>query len=376
MAGRYKLFVIRLFVVLNVLVAIAFLLACLAPYSNPSRWWAISLLGLGFGIIFILLVLFFFFWAIVKPRFILLSLVPLLIGFKSIAVFFAIHTPDKFSYVKPEGTLRVMTWNVARFLELKRNNNPKSQIRLKMLDLIKAQNADVLCLQEFYHSTDSTYYNNIDAVKKLGYPYFYYSWDEDGHKQWFGQAIFSKYKIVDSGLVHYPRPGQPESLIHADILFGGDTVRFYTTHLQSVKFKEQDYRSLEEIKQRDSVLENSRNIFSKLRRGFGHRSRQADIVAEITSLSPHPYIVTGDFNDVPNSYTYFTIRGNDLQDAFLKKGFGIGRTYSGISPTLRIDYILPTKHFNVLQFNRLVKAYSDHYMLLADVELAPPQKEK
>ena len=45
------------------------------------------------------------------------------------------------------------------------------------------------------------------------------------------------------------------------------------------------------------------------------------------------FIVTGDFNDVPNTYTYFTIRGK-LQDAFLKQGFGIGRTYSGISPTL------------------------------------------
>ena len=375
MAGRYKLFVIRLFVVLNVLVAVAFLLACLAPYSNPSRWWAISLLGLGFGMIFIALVLFLFFWAIVKPRFILLSLVPLIIGFQSISVFFAVHPPDKFNYAKPEGNLRVMTWNVARFMELRVNNNKGSQTRLKMLDLIKEQNADVLCLQEFYHADRKEYYNNIDAVKALGYPYYYYSWDEDGHKQWFGQIIFSKYKIVDSGSVHYPRPTQTESLIHADILFGGDTVRFYTTHLQSVKFKEQDYRSLEEIKKRDSVLENSRNIFSKLRRGFSHRSRQADIVAEITSLSPHPYIVTGDFNDVPNSYTYFTIRDNKLQDAFLKKGFGIGRTYSGISPTLRIDYILPTKHFNVVQFNRLVKSYSDHYMLLADVEFAKEKVE-
>ena len=375
MAGKYKLFVIRLFIFFNVLAAIVFLLACLAPVLNPAEWWLLSVLGLGFGVIFIILFLFLFFWAIVKPRFILLSLIPLLIGYKSILVFFAVHPPEKFTYTKPPTTLRVMTWNVARFMELKRNNNKGSQTRLKMLDLIEQQNADVLCFQEFYHSTDSTYYNNIDAVKALGYPYFYYSWDEDGHQQWFGQAIFSRYPIVDSGSVHYPRPGQPESLIHADILFGGDTVRFYTTHLQSVMFKEQDYRSLEEIKKRDSVLQNSRNIFSKLRRGYTYRSRQADIVQEITSLSPHPYVVTGDFNDVPNSYTYFTIRNNTLQDAFLKKGFGIGRTYSGISPTLRIDYILPTEHFSVLQFNRLVKAYSDHYMLLADLEVKSEQKK-
>lgn len=376
MAGKYRLLVARTFLFFNVLTVILFLLACWAPYLNPSEWWAISLLGLGFGIIFIVLVLFLFFWAIVKPKYILVTLIPLLIGYKSISVFFAVHSPDKFTYTKPQTTLRVMTWNVARFMELKRNNNKGSQTRRKMLDLIEQQNADVLCLQEFYHSTDTVYYNNIDAVKALGYPYFYYSWDEDGGQQWFGQMIFSRFPIVDSGSIHYPRPGQPESLIHADIKFNNDTVRLYTTHLQSVKFKEQDYRSLEEIKKRDSVLQNSRNIFSKLRLGFAYRSRQADIVEEITSLSPHPYVVTGDFNDVPNSYTYFTIRNNNLQDAFLKKGFGIGRTYSGISPTLRIDYILPTKDFNVVQFNRVVKAYSDHYMLLADLELLPPEEKK
>jgi endonuclease/exonuclease/phosphatase family metal-dependent hydrolase len=105
-----------------------------------------------------------------------------------------------------------------------------------------------------------------------------------------------------------------------------------------------------------------------LKRGFIYRAQQADMVKGITSVSPHPYIITGDFNDVPNTYTYFTIRG-DMQDAFLKQGFGIGRTYSGISPTLRIDYILLTRHFSVLQFNRIVKDYSDHYMIVADLRL-------
>src|SRR5687768_1165338 len=112
MAGKYRLFVARTFLFFNVLTVILFLLACWAPYLNPSEWWAISLLGLGFGIIFIVLVLFLFFWAIVKPKYILVTLIPLLIGYKSISVFFAVHSPDKFTYTKPQTTLRVMTWNV------------------------------------------------------------------------------------------------------------------------------------------------------------------------------------------------------------------------------------------------------------------------
>ena len=369
MAGTYKLFANRFFVFLNSLVALAFLSVSLIPYVNVSNWWAVSLLGLGFAFLFLLLVLFIFFWAIFNPRFILLSLFTLALGYKSIGVLFAMNTPATFNYQKHPATLRVVSWNVARFLELKRNNNINSQKRIKMLDLIRQQAADVLCLQEFYHSTDSTLYNNIDAIKALGYPYFYYSWDPDGGKQWFGQAIFSKHPIIDSSVIHYPSPGQRETLLQADVLFDDDTLRFYTTHLQSVKFKTQDYQSIQEIKNRDdSLLQNSRNIFYKLKRGTIFRARQAAIVKEIISISPHPFVITGDFNDVPNSYTYFKI-SDGLQDAFLKQGFGIGRSFSSLSPTLRIDYILATPHFDILQFNRQLKQYSDHYMIVADLRL-------
>jgi endonuclease/exonuclease/phosphatase family metal-dependent hydrolase len=369
MAGIYRRFTKRFFIILNIVAAVIFLIACIAPYLNPSEWWILSFAGLGFALFFVLLILFALFWIIFRPPFVFISLIALLLGWKSIAVFFAFHSPDAFNYNKPKDHLRIVSWNVARFIELKRNNNKGSQTRLKMIDLIKAQNADVICLQEFYHSTDSTYYNNIDTIKSLGYPYYYYSWDGDGGKQWFGQAIFSRYPIVDSGIIHYPRPGLPESLINADILYNKDTFRIYTTHLQSVQFKREDYQSLDEIKNReDSLFQNSKNIFTKLKRGFIYRARQANIVKEVLANSPHPYIMTGDFNDVPNTYTYFTIRGK-LQDAFLKSGFGIGRTYSGIAPTLRIDYILATKEFSVQQFNRVVKNYSDHYMLVADFKL-------
>lgn len=369
MPGTYRLILKRSFIFLNSLTAVIFLLTCLAPYLNPANWWFISLLGLGFGFILVLLIGFLIFWLVVRPRYIFISLITLAIGWQSLVSFFGFHT-DSYSITKQKGTLRVASWNVARFLELKRNNNKKSQTRLKMLDLIKAQNADVLCFQEFYHSTDSTLYDNITYIKEsLGYPYYYYSWDGDGGQQWFGQMIFSRYPIIDSGKLTYPPPSEPESLIHADILYKGDTIRFYTTHLQSVQFKKQDYQRIEEIKNReDSILEKSRSIFSKLKRAITFRSRQAKIVKETTRQSPHPYVITGDFNDVPNSYTYFTIKG-DLQDAFLKKGFGIGRTYSGLSPTLRIDYILPSHDFSVVQFDRVVREYSDHYLLVADLKL-------
>jgi endonuclease/exonuclease/phosphatase family metal-dependent hydrolase len=370
MARKFPLLAKRFFLFLNVLAAIVYLLSAFAPYLNPSRYWFISLMGLGFPFILLIQLLFIIFWLILKPRFALISLFILLAGWKSLSVFFAFHYNKSFNYYKPTNTLRVVHWNVARFIEMSRNNNKGSQTRLKMLKELKDQNADVLCLSEFYHSTDSAYYNNIQYVQdKLNYPYFYYSWDGDGDKQWDGEVIFSRFPIVDSGKLNYPKPTMPEALVYADIVFNNDTIRFFTTHLQSVKFKKRDYESIEKIKNRqDSILENSKNIFSKLKKASIYRSRQVDIMREQISNSPHPFVVTGDLNDVPNSYTYFTISKN-LHDAFLKRGRGIGRTYAYISPTLRIDYILTTKDFEIQQFRRITNHYSDHYMLVADLRL-------
>src|SRR5215203_603025 len=230
MATTYKRFTKILFVVLNLFVAIIFLMACMAPYLDPQKWWLISLIGLGFAFIIVTLLAFIFFWLIFKPVYILLSIIPLLIGWKAIAVFFAFHNPGRFDYQKPRDVLRIVHWNVGRFTEWKRNNNKGSQTRLKMMDLIKEQNADVLCLQEFFTSTDTVYYNNLNHVmKELGYPYYYYSWDADGYKQWVGQAIFSRLPFADSGLVRFPKPAMAEAFMYADLLFEKDTERIYTT---------------------------------------------------------------------------------------------------------------------------------------------------
>ena len=369
--ATYRRFTKRFFFILNAIASFIFLAACLSPELDPATWWPVSLMGLGFGIIVVTLIAFIFFWLVFKPRYILLSLLPLLIGYKSIATFFAFTTTQKFNYQKEQSTIRIAHWNVARFMEWRRNNNKGSQTRLKMMDQIKEQNADVLCFQEFFTSTDTTYYNNMRYVmNELGYPHVCFAWSNDGDRQWFGNAIFSRLPIIDSGKIYFPHSRFPETVLYADLQHGRDTFRIYTTHLQSLAFKKEDYENIEELKEgQKTALQNSKGIFGKVRRAMVVRKEQADIIKEMLSNDPYPTILTGDFNDVPNSYAYATIKDDKFQDLFLKKGFGIGRTFSGISPTLRIDYIMATKEFEVQQFNRIVRMLSDHYMLVADVRL-------
>jgi endonuclease/exonuclease/phosphatase family metal-dependent hydrolase len=373
MVTRFRTFFLRVVIVINLTLAAAYLLACLAPYLDPINWWFISWLGFVFPFLLILLFISILFWLFFKPRYSLLFSVVLLVGWKSISVFLAFHLPAEFNYKKPADVLRVVTWNVARFIEIKKNNNTGSQIRSKMMQQLLDQDADILCLQEFHSSALNDYYDNISYIrKKLRYPYFYFSFDEDGSKQYYSSIIFSRVPIIDSGIVYYPRPSLHEPLIHADIKFNDDTVRIFTTHLQSVQFKKRDYERINEIRNyEDSIVSNSRTIFSKLKRGIERRSIQANVIKDQLRQSEHPVIFCGDFNDVPNSYTYFTVRGN-LRDAFLEKGSGMGRSFTSISPTLRIDYILASKDFSVLQFERIKKKYSDHYMLVTDLTLRSP----
>ena len=372
MTSRLRVFARRFFIYANVVIGIFYLLSCFAtPNLDPQRWWFISFLALAFPFLLFFMILFLIGWLFVRPKRSLISAVPLLIGYKSFIVFFAFHPFHSFKSEKDPNAIRIATWNVARFVELKKNNNKGSQVRLKMMNQIKEQNADILCLEEFQTSTNPEYYDNIDFIRQqLNYPYFYFSYDEDGSMQYYSSIIFSRYPIIDSGLVRYPRPTLPDVLMHADIKVNNDTIRVYTTHLQSLQFIKSDYDKINSIERadKDSLISKSRTIFSKLKRGIVNRSIQARIVHEELKKSVYPYLLCGDMNDVPNSYTYSTVRGN-LQDAFLKKGWAIGRTFTSLSPTLRIDYIFADQNFQVQQFNRIVKSLSDHYMLVADVQL-------
>ena len=154
---------------------------------------------------------------------------------------------------------------------------------------------------------------------------------------------------------------------YADIVKGYDTFRIFNIHLQSLRFSKENLKYIDEPSiEEDKTIKESKSIISKFRNGFIKRKIQADRIREEMEKSPYPLIVCGDFNDVPNSYAYHTI-GKNMNDAFAEKGAGLGRTYSGISPTLRIDNIFVDNKFEVEQYERVKKKLSDHFPVLADI---------
>jgi hypothetical protein len=167
MTSRFRRFTKKTLVITNIVIVIIFLITCLVPYLDPAKWWFISLSGLVFPFLLLAVVSFFIFWIFVKLKFVVISAIALLAGVKNVSLLVALHIQPSFNYTKKQDVLRIVTWNVARFIELKQNNNKGSQVRLKMMELLKGQNADVLCLQEFHTSVNPEYYNILTITSRM-----------------------------------------------------------------------------------------------------------------------------------------------------------------------------------------------------------------
>ena len=370
----------KIFILCNIAAVLAFLLVCCTGFLSPGRYWYIAVLGVGFPFIVLALLFFIFFWLFFKSRWVFLSLVTLCIGWTQVHALFGLHLFSSFEMAKPAGALRVMQWNVSR-LDQMNPKRPGGNFRQPILDFIGKMNPDILCMQEFLESNNPREFDeNIPYFTHvLKYPYHFFARD---HRRWdgvweHGVIIFSKYPIVDTLRIRYSGPDSlkaAESLIHADIDVEGKKVRVFSTHLQSLRFDGNDYSVLHDIaKAEDGSVDKSKGILKKFRQAYFLRSKQAELLRREIDDSPYPGIVCADFNDIPNSFTYAKVKGNS-NDAFLSKGFGIGRTFASLSPTLRIDYILTAPELEILQFKKTTLHYSDHYPLVTDIRL--PENKK
>ena len=235
---------------------------------------------------------------------------------------------------------------------------------------LKEADADIICLQEFFTSINpGSYLNFIDSISKtMKYPYYYFSRDiaRFDRKFYSGSIIFSRLAIVDTQKIDFPKPFFG-SILKTGIIFSGDTIDIITTRLQSVQFRQNDYRELSNIKNAtDSVLSGSKNIIKKIRLGYKRRSEQITLLKGFIAKSKRPLLFTGDLNDVPVSYTYASVK-DKMRDAWVEKGIGLGRTFVNISPTLRIDQIFYSDQFRPRQIIKILsEGASDHHALIAD----------
>ena len=372
----------KFFIFTNLAAAVLYVAGCYGGFFFRPAWWPVGLLSLASFYLFLVLLLFIAFWLFAKRIWALISVSAILLTLGPLhhLVPFRLSKPD-FDPVPAANDLRVMSWNVAQFDIL--YNKLRPDIRDNMLTLINQYKPDIACFQEMVagdtlvnlntpYYRKYSFYSIYDYAEKMHFPEHFFSYhfkDDFLNHQHFGLVIFSRYPIIRKQTVSFPPYEYNNNFQYADIVKGADTFRVFNLHLQSMKFDDGnraylDNPSLESGKD----LQRSRSILYKLRRGFIQRQLQADRIRAEIDRSPYPVIVCGDLNDVPNSYTYQTI-GRGLHNAFVDKGRGLGRTFSGIAPTLRIDNIFVSEALITRQFVRPTPALSDHFPLITDLSV-------
>ncbi len=375
----FRIFTKKVFIIANIVVALFFFIGCYAGVLFAKEWWFIGFFTLSAFYLLIILLLFFIFWLVAKSNWSLLFLGVLLFCYNHIIKIIPFRADTSFTIEKKEDAIRVMSWNVAQFDVM--NYRKSHYIHDKMISLVNEYQPDIACFQEmvagdsvidqdndYYHKF--SFYSIVDFELSMHFPdeYYSYNWKEDYLAyQHFGIIIFSKYPIVNRHTIA-TYPYDYNSIFQfVDVVKNTDTLRVFNIHLQSLKFSNANLKYIDNPTiESGTDVRKTKSVLSKFKLGFIKHQEQADRVKEEINKSPYPVIICGDFNDVPNSYAYEII-GKGLQNAFEEKGVGLGRTFTGIAPTLRIDNIFIGPQYQVSQFIRVNKKLSDHFPIIADI---------
>ena len=326
----------KLIFLINSVLATLLLLSYIVPYVSPKTIPPISLVSLAVPFLIIANTLFLIYWVIKLKKQFGISALVLIIGW--------IVSPSFYQFSEKKIALnddiKVMSYNVRMFNHY--NWNEDSTLDQKAFDFITEKSPDILVLQEFYQSPKISF----------SYPYKYIKTKRNKDK--FGLAIYSKYKIINSGSFDFEKSAN--NIIFADIIKEHDTVRIYNIHLESLKINPNKEYFGEET---------SEKLFVRLQSTFKKQANQTEQFLTHEANWKGKKIICGDFNNTAYSWVYNQISANK-KDAFVEAGKGFGKTFDYPFP-MRIDFILTSTKIEINQFKTFDEKLSDHFPILARI---------
>jgi len=291
------------------------------------------------------------YWLIMRHWFIIT--LPILTILCCIPYIGTIYQPGLFQSDKPTDTgLKVASYNVAMF-----GRSATGFIAQDVLAEMKRENVDVFCIQE---------YSNVSGDKKVTDIYReYFPYKAIGRED---MAIYSRYPITGSKTILFEETNN--SAMWANINVNGKSVRVFNVHLETTGFNRTLHQAAKLMNKGMKVENNAiiSAIYGNYTLGMIVRAGQANMVAMEMRDSNLPCIVAGDFNDVPYSYVYNTMMGENMVDGFKECGKGFMSTYRGKKP-VRIDYIMHDKSMRGSTYYTKDLTYSDHIPVFMSIGL-------
>ncbi len=327
---------------LNGISVLLLLIACVVPYISDERFSFLTFLSLTVPFLVIANLLFLVYWLWLRKLELLLSAVAIGVAYLFFGTFY------KFTFSKAaieEEGISVMSYNVRGFN--KYGDLPNRFVFEDIKSFVDKEQPDIICFQEAGYSRKREYLKD--------YPYHDLQYIYMNKKVLLG--VFSKYPIVKSDFICFP--DSFNNAMYVDVLYKKDTVRVYNVHLQSLGVTP----GMGSI-----VNQRSDKLLKKVSRKFHKQQQQAKLVRANIDQCKYKKILCGDFNNTQFSYAYKTLRA-DLQDTFIEKGSGYGRTLNFHKVPLRIDFIFADKDFKIQQHKNYDLKLSDHYPIMARLKL-------
>lgn len=267
----------------------------------------------------------------------------------------------------PERRFTVMTWNIIHGIDqqygVERPGN-------RTFDYIINSGADIVNVQELIKlkHTEVPYFNKSleDSLRSV-YPYIVGSDTLD-------MKVFSKFPAKYIPATHYiDERFDSRRYTFYKINVKGTWITLINIHHTPYSLTESerkvvtDIRNVQTMKQ--SVGEMKGDIYSKMRRSYQLRKENTEILVRAIEKIDGPLIVCGDFNDVPESYSYRLMRNCGLKDAYVETGFGPMITYNQHAFWFHLDQIFYRGALKALDVKKGSIKSSDHYPLTATFEL-------
>ncbi len=351
----------KIVLILNGIAVALLLLSYLAPIVDPRDFTIIAILGFGYLALLATNCMFIIYWAVRFKIFFLISALSILLGFKVLTANFGFNFQKQVA--RAEANIHMMAYNVHGFVGI--DSYEGDSIHAGVLDLVNDYQPDILNFEEFSEERNPNRLQIIDSVKKVlkTEHYFFKSFSKN-RRQFSGNAIFTKFPIIDTGVI--PTPGFFKiRSIFVDLRYGKKTLRVYSVHLTAVNIQENEKRRYLNGKLN---VDNSTFIRNRLNSAFVLRSLEVSVIKKHMAKCPYPYIVAGDFNDTPNSFAVNTL-SDGLKNTFIEKGNGLGATYYSKFSLLHIDYILTSPQFDVVNYQVIEKKLSDHKPIISELIL-------
>ena len=349
-----------LWTLLNIACGLCTLLAGYGGYINPDKFALAQLANMTFPGWIVLTLILLAVNLFIRKKLAWLSVAVLVACIGPILTISPLNfTSRSLSPDDESRTFTLLTYNVYNFRD---NQGVNPEWGNRTLSYILSTDADIVCLQESSNLNGVGKKAQRDSINSR-YPYRLYS-------NRSGEVLLSKYHATE---IDTPQPDWGSGSFCAyDVEVEGHEVTVVNCHLQSIGLTDDDKELYRELT--DKELRNpSRNELSKVKNGIGTkllaafriRAQQARYIKEFLATRKGNVILVGDFNDVPGSYAYRTIKSDGLKDAYSECAFGPTVTYNDNRFYFRIDQMLYRGDLEAVRIKRGDLRSSDHYPLFA-----------